>query len=90
VRFGYRDSVVQQRAHRTPGRPEDTVVTVGGIDTYYDYDEKCWKYRRLGGGPVREQDCSIPTEIRAEETQPAVHGRRAKTGKARLAKAAGK
>jgi hypothetical protein len=28
-------------------------MTVGGVDTYYDYDEKQWKSRRLGGGPVR-------------------------------------
>jgi hypothetical protein len=25
----------------------------GGVDTYYDYDERQWKIRRLGGGPVR-------------------------------------
>ncbi|MET9315124.1 hypothetical protein ABZX12_25195 [Kribbella sp. NPDC003505] len=29
-------------------------MTVGGVDTYYDYDERQWKFRRLGGGPVRE------------------------------------
>ncbi|MFC0627487.1 hypothetical protein [Kribbella deserti] len=23
------------------------------VDTYYDYDERQWKSRRLGGGPVR-------------------------------------
>ncbi|TCO12873.1 hypothetical protein EV652_12844 [Kribbella steppae] len=28
-------------------------MTVGGVDTYYDYDEKQWKSRKLGGGPVR-------------------------------------
>ena len=28
-------------------------MTVGGVDTYYDYDEKQWKSRRLGGGPIR-------------------------------------
>lgn len=22
------------------------------VDTYYDYDERQWKSRRLGGGPV--------------------------------------
>ncbi|MFF1819704.1 hypothetical protein ACFVWG_20560 [Kribbella sp. NPDC058245] len=27
-------------------------MTVGGVDTYYDYDEKQWKSRRLGGGPI--------------------------------------
>lgn len=30
-------------------------MTVGGVDTYYDYDEREWKYRRLGGGPVRRK-----------------------------------
>ncbi|TCC45004.1 hypothetical protein E0H75_31270 [Kribbella capetownensis] len=29
------------------------MMTVGGVDTYYDYDEKQWKSRRLGGGPIR-------------------------------------
>ncbi|TCC51452.1 hypothetical protein E0H73_40725 [Kribbella pittospori] len=29
------------------------MITVGGVDTYYDYDEQQWKYRRLGGGPIR-------------------------------------
>jgi hypothetical protein len=29
------------------------MITVGGVDTYYDYDDGQWKYRRLGGGPVR-------------------------------------
>jgi hypothetical protein len=23
------------------------------VDTYYDYDERQWKSRRLGGGPIR-------------------------------------
>lgn len=27
-------------------------MTVGGTDTYYDYDEKQWKSRKLGGGPI--------------------------------------
>jgi hypothetical protein len=31
------------------------MMAVGGVDTYYDYDEQQWKYRRLGGGPVRER-----------------------------------
>lgn len=30
-------------------------MTVGGVDTYYDYDEKQWKSRRLGGGPIRRE-----------------------------------
>ncbi|GAB2642760.1 hypothetical protein GCM10009743_17410 [Kribbella swartbergensis] len=66
-------------------------MTVGGIDTYYDYDEKRWKYRRLGGGPVHDPaDRAVSAEIRAEDTQPAVPARRVKKGKARLANAAGK
>jgi hypothetical protein len=28
-------------------------MTVGGIDTYYDYEDRQWKSRRLGGGPIR-------------------------------------
>jgi hypothetical protein len=30
-------------------------MAVGGVDTYYDYDEKQWKSRRLGGGPIRRE-----------------------------------
>ncbi|MFF0344709.1 hypothetical protein [Kribbella sp. NPDC004875] len=29
------------------------MITVGGTDTYFDYDERQWKFRRLGGGPIR-------------------------------------
>jgi hypothetical protein len=29
-------------------------MAIGGVDTYYDYDERQWKYRRLGGGPVHK------------------------------------
>ncbi|MFB6719434.1 hypothetical protein ACFCV3_04705 [Kribbella sp. NPDC056345] len=36
-------------------------MTVGGVDTYYDYDEKQWKSRRLGGGPLeRGPVCPAP------------------------------
>ncbi|WP_344232809.1 hypothetical protein [Kribbella hippodromi] len=36
-------------------------MTVGGVDTYYDYDEHQWKFRRLGGGPVRRTPaCPTP------------------------------
>jgi hypothetical protein len=36
-------------------------MTVGGVDTYYDYDEKQWKSRRLGGGPIdRGPVCPVP------------------------------
>ncbi|HZX01761.1 hypothetical protein [Kribbella sp.] len=27
-------------------------MTVGGVDTYYDYEDKQWKSRKLGGGPI--------------------------------------
>ncbi|TCO35658.1 hypothetical protein EV652_101543 [Kribbella steppae] len=47
------------------------MITVGGVDTYYDYDECQWKYRRLGGGPVRPKQAGPIvddqlTEARAE------------------------
>jgi hypothetical protein len=36
-------------------------MAVGGVDTYYDYDEKQWKSRRLGGGPIRREPvCPTP------------------------------
>ncbi len=36
-------------------------MTVGGTDTYYDYEEKQWKSRRLGGGPIaRGPVCPAP------------------------------
>ncbi|MDX6279731.1 MAG: hypothetical protein QOH03_802 [Kribbellaceae bacterium] len=42
-------------------------MTVGGVDTYYDYDERQWKSRRLGGrsipvGPV----CPIPARSESD------------------------
>lgn len=40
-------------------------MTVGGVDTYYDYEDKQWKIRKLGGGPVRRGPvCPAP---RAEQ-----------------------
>ncbi|GAA1123426.1 hypothetical protein GCM10009630_21690 [Kribbella jejuensis] len=46
-------------------------MTVGGVDTYYDYDEHQWKYRRLGGGPVRRRAaCQQRPEPDAEATPP--------------------
>lgn len=30
-------------------------MTVGGVDTYYDYEKQRWMHRRLGGGPVRPE-----------------------------------
>lgn len=39
-------------------------MTVGGVDTYYDYEEKQWKSRRLGGGPIRRGPvCPAPQTI---------------------------
>ncbi|WP_433169332.1 hypothetical protein [Kribbella sp. CA-247076] len=47
-------------------------MTVGGIDTYYDYDEQRWKYRRLGGGPVyADAPGPKPQDVKAEELPPA-------------------
>jgi hypothetical protein len=46
-------------------------MTVGGVDTYYDYDEKQWKSRRLGGGPIRRGAvCPAPRAASAEEAEP--------------------
>jgi hypothetical protein len=41
-------------------------MTVGGVDTYYDYDERQWKYRRLGGGPVRPRRARPDTDRQAD------------------------
>ncbi|WP_020392722.1 hypothetical protein [Kribbella catacumbae] len=39
-------------------------MTVGGVDTYYDYEEKQWKSRKLGGGPIRRGPvCPAPRTI---------------------------
>ncbi|MEV6283183.1 hypothetical protein [Kribbella sp. NPDC051770] len=48
-------------------------MTVGGTDTYYDYDEKQWKSRRLGGGPIRRGPvCPAPrTEHQPADRHPA-------------------
>lgn len=44
-------------------------MTVGGVDTYYDYDERQWKFRRLGGGPVRQPPpCPLGRPLSAAET----------------------
>lgn len=47
-------------------------MTVGGVDTYYDYEEQQWKFRRLGGGPVRRTP--VCPETRSERDEPAVAG----------------
>lgn len=44
-------------------------MTVGGVDTYYDYDEKQWKFRRLGGGPIHPKPV-CPTQKSASEEEP--------------------
>ncbi|WP_371402715.1 hypothetical protein OHA10_33100 [Kribbella sp. NBC_00662] len=54
-------------------------MSVGGVDTYYDYDERRWKFRRLGGGPVHTaRVCPSPPEAadtdrtdRTDRTRPA-------------------
>lgn len=49
-------------------------MAVGGVDTYYDYDEKQWKSRRLGGGPIRREPvCPKPATPKKPTTakQPA-------------------
>ncbi|GAA0612726.1 hypothetical protein GCM10009534_54340 [Kribbella sandramycini] len=50
-------------------------MTVGGVDTYYDYDEKQWKSRRLGGGPIpRGPVCPAPRS--ADQAAATRHDRR--------------
>jgi beta-xylosidase len=42
-------------------------MTFGGVDTYYDYNERQWRSRRLGGGPVRTGPaCPLPTQPQSE------------------------
>jgi hypothetical protein len=43
-------------------------MTVGGVDTYYDYEDKQWKHRRLGGGPVRRTPvCPAPESKESQD-----------------------
>jgi hypothetical protein len=60
-----------------------TAVSVGGTDTYYDYDEKQWKSRRLGGGPIRRGPvCPAPrTEHQPAERHAAGRDRKARDEK---------
>ncbi|GAA0928039.1 hypothetical protein GCM10009554_09330 [Kribbella koreensis] len=45
-----------------------SMMAVGGVDTYYDYDEKQWKSRRLGGGPISHGPvCPTPKSASAED-----------------------
>ena len=47
-------------------------MPVGGVDTYYDYDERRWKFRRLGGGPVpTARTCPSPPEAGVHDDQTA-------------------
>ena len=51
-------------------------MVVGGVDTYYDYDEKRWKSRRLGGGPIRRGPvCPEPKATEASPQQGTRAGR---------------
>jgi len=45
-------------------------MAVGGVDTYYDYDEKQWKSRRLGGGPIRREPVCPTPEARSADPEP--------------------
>jgi hypothetical protein len=54
-------------------------MAVGGVDTYYDYDEKQWKSRRLGGGPIRRGPvCPAPDP---KSSQPDPDGPRHRTSR---------
>lgn len=51
-------------------------MTVGGVDTYYDYEDKQWKSRKLGGGPIRRGPvCPAPrpADRTVEHTLPDNH-----------------
>jgi hypothetical protein len=51
-------------------------MTVGGVDTYYDYEEKQWKSRRLGGGPIRRGPvCPAPRTAEHQTTERRAVGR---------------
>jgi hypothetical protein len=45
-------------------------MTVGGVDTYYDYQQRRWMHRRLGGGPVRPEPPATPEADRRETGAP--------------------
>jgi hypothetical protein len=51
-------------------------MTVGGVDTYYDYEEKQWKSRKLGGGPIRRGPvCPAPRTADHQPTERRVAAR---------------
>ncbi|GAA1572068.1 hypothetical protein GCM10009742_13480 [Kribbella karoonensis] len=53
-------------------------MTVGGVDTYYDYEEKQWKSRKLGGGPIRRGPvCPAPRTPDHAVQEPTTHERHA-------------
>jgi len=54
-------------------------MTVGGVDTYYDYDEKQWKSRRLGGGPIRRGPVCPAPRTASQEQPPATKARTTRT-----------
>jgi hypothetical protein len=57
-------------------------MTVGGVDTYYDYEEKQWKSRRLGGGPIRRGPvCPAPRTTDHQPTERHAAGRDHTTSK---------
>ncbi|MFC5264954.1 hypothetical protein EV644_105399 [Kribbella orskensis] len=57
-------------------------MTVGGVDTYYDYEEKQWKSRRLGGGPIRRGPvCPAPRTTDHQQTERRAAGRDHTTSK---------
>jgi len=56
-------------------------MAIGGVDTYYDYDERQWKYRRLGGGPVHK------TVVCPEPLQADVDDQRTSTSRRRTTRA---
>jgi beta-xylosidase len=52
-------------------------MTFGGVDTYYDYNERQWRSRRLGGGPIRKEPaCPRPTKPQSEAGSRSVDTRR--------------
>ncbi|MFG1813609.1 hypothetical protein ACGFIF_07600 [Kribbella sp. NPDC049174] len=57
-------------------------MTVGGVDTYYDYDEKQWKSRKLGGGPIRRGPVCPAPRTAPQEQHGATHGEISHTKKA--------
>ena len=60
-------------------------MTVGGVDTYYDYEEKQWKSRRLGGGPIAHGPvCPAPRTVEHPATDRRAAGRDHKDEKIRV------